>query len=441
MKKKKRDSKTGKRIGFGGILLRKLPLALVTAALLCLAVFLLLKIGIRTVYGEIHSSEDRMHFSCIEKIVYDDSGENIEKQLSDYAEKLCEESVYAYNTGNPLFRTQMSVEVIKQDGTVVVRTAGELPDDCYVLTQLMDQDIEQAAGSKSTVYYGYEEYDDVSIGKRFGHTVRSAEGENYTVLLAYYSDYRDTLGKLAGISFGVIFVISAVILLLLTKHTHTVYKSHYAMEDYRREITNNMAHDLKSPLMAVSGCAEMLANGCSGDKSREYGETILSNVSYMDGIITDVLELAKLEGGSKPKREDADLKKLTEELLSKYVTEISARGISCNISGSGRVSADKNMFSRALDNLISNAVKYTPDGGGISITLSDSGITVENDSTEPLPADTESLWKPFVKGDASRSSESGSGIGLSIVRSVCDAHGFDTEMSCNSGSFSVTISF
>ena len=278
-------------------------------------------------------------------------------------------------------------------------------------------------------------------GARYMDKVVSPEGEVFTVYLAMYNEYGSLFFRAFGVSSAVIVVLTLLVMLFSSWRTSVIYKSHYAMEDYRREMTNTMAHDLKSPLMAISGCAEMLADGGNYDKAPRYADVILANVNYMNEIIANVLELAKLEGGRKPEPVDIELAQLTESLLEKYAEKLSSQGVRYSITGGTHINADRLMMSQALDNLLSNAVKYTPAGGSIDIRIDKDSLTVVNDSSEISSVPDEDLWKPFVKGDNARSSEKGSGIGLSIVREVCDVHGFSAELSRKDGKFEVTIRF
>lgn len=516
---KKRNSMTTKRIGMGGIFLRKLPWALVISGVICAVALTLLN---KSIGDTILSYQTTFHHSMltgIEKEFENYGGENFEERLAGH---LC----LFYNRGvsgggwQGLWDSAMMAQAEAPDGRKLVpeetkyiltmRHGGSTPTEYFFCDEAdfgsADKEIIDAAESDEetaididSVYLDREkrtflpsdtpaadaesrgmeyvlrdpesswivsrmdfdtgsdiyrkvmsrnqfaDYTEISdgfeTGTRFTDKVIAPDGGVYTVYLAQYKDYGSDFYKQAA---GICAAVVAAILLITALsawRTSVIYKSHYAMEDYRREMTNTMAHDLKSPLMAISGCAEMLSNGCDYDKCRRYGEVILSNVNYMNDIISNVLELAKLEGGKKPVPEDIELGSLTESLMEKYSQELTNHGIKSSISGSYTVKADRLMLSQALDNLISNAVKYTPDGGSIDIAIANGTLTVGNDCAEETSVPDEDLWKPFVKGDSARSSEKGSGIGLSIVRSICDAHGFSAELERHEGRFGVRVEF
>ena len=498
---KKDKNKPVKRIGTGGIFLRRLPVTLGVIALLCVLVVSLYDLYLRS---SCQSSQEIIHNSLLvnlDKISEKYNGKNYENRLAGH---LC----IMYNRTEhygEVMDESMVVQVENKDGeqlipveeTYVLKIMheGTEPEEYFYcdasefekavneVTELYEAYLDREnrkflpAGSSSDTgsmtytergkeiwllcktgtdadsevyqrvmnHYSSDKYtfieDKYFVGTRYMDYIVSPEGEVYTVKFAQLTDYSRLLYSLSVKGCVIVFVISMLVLLFASWRTAVVYKSHYAMEDYRREITNTMAHDLKSPLMAISGCAEMLSNGCEYEKSRHYADVILANVNYMNGIISNVLELAKLEGGRKPEPEDIDLRQLEDSLLEKYTEKLSSQRIKYAVTGSGIVSADRMMLSQALDNLLSNAVKYTPDGGSIDISISGDSFTIENDSSEQSSVSDEELWKPFVKGDSARSSEKGSGIGLSIVRSVCDAHGFTTSLARNGGRFAVTIKF
>ena len=160
----------------------------------------------------------------------------------------------------------------------------------------------------------------------------------------------------------------------------------------------------------------------------------------MDGIIKNVLELSKLESGSvKLKPEETDLRALTEELLKKYITETEKRNISFNLSGEMKIFADREVMSHAIENLISNAVKYTTENGRVDFNFEKNRFTAENDSDEVLNISADELWKPFVRGDEARSGKMGSGLGLTIVKNAAEQNGMSMKTEYKDGKFRVTL--
>ena len=266
-------------------------------------------------------------------------------------------------------------------------------------------------------------------------------GKNYYLYTSYFTDSSAYIKRLFLIVCGAVTALSVIVALLRAYSTYMKEQTHFAMEDYRRDMTNTMAHDLKTPLMAISGAAENMKNITDEEKRMHYADMILSNVDYMNGIIGSVLELAKTEQITRTKKEPVDLKALTEKSAARYSDVIEEKGITLTVEGEGTVKADSSMMGQAVENLISNAVKYTTKGGSINVSISGKEYTVENDSHEVSDKTAEELWKPFVKGDNSRSAKLGSGLGLSIVKNICENQGFTPTLKKGGGKFAVTIKF
>ncbi|SDA20775.1 Histidine kinase-, DNA gyrase B-, and HSP90-like ATPase [Ruminococcus sp. YE71] len=266
-------------------------------------------------------------------------------------------------------------------------------------------------------------------------------GKSYMICACYYDDGSAYCIKYAVMFGSAITLITVIIALLTAYRTYMKEQAHFAMEDYRRDMTNTMAHDLKTPLMAISGAAENMKNITDEEKRMHYADMILSNVDYMNGLIGSVLELAKVEQITRTKKETVDLKTITEETAGKYTDVLKEKNVSLNISGSGTVKADSSLMRQVIENLFSNAVKYSVEGNSIDIEISSKSYTISNQSRELTNKTADQLWQPFVKGDNSRSEKLGSGLGLSIVKNICDSEGFKTDLTMNDGKFTVTITF
>ncbi len=266
-------------------------------------------------------------------------------------------------------------------------------------------------------------------------------GKNYYLYSSYYVDESGFCKTAFAVICGFVMFISLVIAFLKAYSTYTKEQAHFAMEDYRRDMTNTMAHDLKTPLMAISGAAENMKNTCDEEKRLHYADMILSNVDYMNGIIGSVLELAKVEQLTRTKKEPVDLRALTEQTAKMYEDVLAEKEIHLNIDGSATVKADSSLMKQAVGNLVSNAVKYTIDGGSIDIKLSDKSLAITNDSREVTNKTPEQLWQPFIKGDNSRSEKLGSGLGLSIVKNICELQGFEPQIEMKDKKFTIMIKF
>lgn len=192
------------------------------------------------------------------------------------------------------------------------------------------------------------------------------------------------------------------------------------MNIYQRDLTNIMAHDLKSPLMVIRGSAENLQD----NGSNEYAETIINEADYMSTLISRILSLSKLESNQeKMKSEEVNFNDIINDIIEKYSDEADRRNIHISVKESDNiltVKGDSFWISEALSNLIDNAIKYSPDSSEINIELSEKQISIRNKMSDPdiNEKEPEKLKKSFMRGDNSRSGQSGNGLGLTIAENI-----------------------
>lgn len=232
-----------------------------------------------------------------------------------------------------------------------------------------------------------------------------------------------------------------IIAILRTSKEYAVLSAHYAIEDHRREMTDRLAHDLKSPLMVISGYAENLSENVNPENRQHYAEAILENVKYMDNIIADVLDLSKLEDGAvKTNSEAFDAAAIIKELGANYEDCFRKNEVKFTYEGSAAFTTDKSLMKTILDNLMSNAVKYTDKGGSITVKCESGKVCITNTCADADKLDFAKLAEPFVKGDNSRSGRKGSGLGLSIASCAASKLGLKLSLSAENGMFKAEIS-
>ena len=113
--------------------------------------------------------------------------------------------------------------------------------------------------------------------------------------------------------------------------------------------------------------------------------------------------------------------------------------IRAGVSGSAEIQADPAALETILENLISNAVKYTPEDGKIEIEMDKKRLTVTNSVAQKISV--KKLKEPFVRGDAARSNVKGNGLGLAIADRTADANGFKLKLSCTEHAFKAELKF
>ena len=235
---------------------------------------------------------------------------------------------------------------------------------------------------------------------------------------------------------GAFTLFTLIIALLYSWRKNVMNKADYAFEDYQRDLTNNLAHDLKTPLAAIGGYAENLMESAKDEKQQKYLRSILDNVAYTDSMISKTLEL---NSGNMQKlnKSGFDMRELAEAALGKYSVQLDERGIESAINGNMKVNTDRDIMTSAVENLVSNAVKYTRNDGEIKIDMNNGKFKITNSVSEKT--DTHDLTKPFVRGDKNRSGRSGSGLGLSIAERSLNACGYVLELDCTDSEFTASI--
>ncbi|MBR3629039.1 MAG: hypothetical protein IKN55_01005 [Oscillospiraceae bacterium] len=220
---------------------------------------------------------------------------------------------------------------------------------------------------------------------------------------------------------------------------HTLNQARYAFEDYQRDLTNHLAHDIKTPLMAIGGYAENLRDcDMTQEEQHRYLGAILENVTFTDSIINRTLQLGSMEQ-QKLRKEPVDLAKLTGETFRKYAPLLEEKHITWSVQGDTVITTDWSGLEIIVENLVSNAVKYTPEGGTIEAALSPKRIMLENTVTEQVS--TKELKTPFVRGDAARSNSQGTGLGLTLAEHAAQANAGKLTLSCTETKFRAEVKF
>ena len=203
-----------------------------------------------------------------------------------------------------------------------------------------------------------------------------------------------------------------------------VWRRQERVEQVRRETTAALAHELKTPLSVLSATAELLGDRLAPEKQAHYLNVIQAQARRMDDSVRQMLELSRLENGVQAlRRTEFSLTELAQERLQAALPTESSRRTEITAEGELTVCADRALLARALDAILENAVQHTPEGGRIIVRLAD-GICAVTNTGEAIPAEAlPHLWEAYYQADPSRSTR-GSGLGLSIAKTVFDLHGY-----------------
>lgn len=200
----------------------------------------------------------------------------------------------------------------------------------------------------------------------------------------------------------------------------------------------DIAHELRTPVSNLMTHTEVVLS--RKRDIEDYEDNLYSNLDdlkRMARMIDDMLFLAKSDNGLMThENKPIDLLEVVEKLLEYYRLLADERGISLTVSGRGSVRGDVLMLHRAISNLLSNALRYTPEGRSINVDIQQKGmstlIVVENPGKTIAPEHLEKLFDRFYRADPARreGSPSNAGLGLSITRSIIEAH--DGKIWCTS---------
>ncbi len=194
------------------------------------------------------------------------------------------------------------------------------------------------------------------------------------------------------------------------------------------QFSADLAHELRTPIANIRGEAEVaLTRPRSTTEYRAVIESTVAECERLSGIVDNLLFLARAEAAdSRVARTSFDGRGEIEKIAAYYGAIAEERHISINCRGAGQVLADPLLFSRALSNLLDNSLRFTPDGGTISISIATnrdgSEVLVEDTGSGIPPEHLARVFDRFYRADASRSSK-GTGLGLALVRSIAHLHG------------------
>ncbi|MEG7832509.1 HAMP domain-containing sensor histidine kinase [Bacillus cereus] len=201
------------------------------------------------------------------------------------------------------------------------------------------------------------------------------------------------------------------------------------LEKTRKEFISGVSHELKTPLSVIRSFAEGIKDGVSKDTSY-YTDVILEETENMNRLIVEMLELAKLESGTyKLDMTTFSIGELTQQVYTKLLFSMEEKHLQVNIDADSSilVKANRSRIEQVVVNLLSNAIRYTPEGEKIQVSIIDAEDTVKveiENTGNPIPEESlEKIWDRFYRLDASRSRHTGgTGLGLSIVKNILDLH-------------------
>ncbi|MFP4193382.1 MAG: ATP-binding protein [Desulfobacterales bacterium] len=271
------------------------------------------------------------------------------------------------------------------------------------LLEMIDEAMAQSADNFAEIA------DEIVLGEK--------DGADETILGARCIPFRDRLGR----KLGTVTVLNDI----------TTLKK---LDQVKSDFVSMVAHEIKGPLNSVLMLIDNVKSGLAGDLT-EKQEEILGRISErirsLTNLSSDLLDLAKIESGLiNQEREHLDLRELAAEQTELHMEKAAGESITLDFaeySGSVEVMGNRTNLGEVISNLVANAIRYTPEGGKVSVSVGEDGgyavLEVADTGFGIPPDEQERIFQRFyrVKNEKTRYI-SGTGLGLAIVKSIVEAH-------------------
>lgn len=340
------------------------------------------------------------------------------------------EIVKTYKLNSDITKYTTSIDFPSMDISVSDENSNKLPlefvkgnynsfDDIKAVRNTI---VKEKNSEKNKYFLGYFEYAYNSEDALSFSNIKAGDNNfrDYCMTSVIYTESFNTLEYCFNDllkTFWFIIILFAVTGFLISFTSSKTLKKQYEYEEKRKQLTNSLTHDLKTPLFIIRGYAENLRDNICTEKREHYVERIINQADKMNEQFQTMLRFDKLQTTITPRKTDFDLSQVLTDIISNYqpgpVTEIRKNII---------INADKEMMEHLITNLIENAYQHTTDKESIKITLTANKFTVSNKTKNIKKADLKKIWDAYYTMDNSRKNRNG--LGLSIVKNIAEQHKF-----------------
>lgn len=191
------------------------------------------------------------------------------------------------------------------------------------------------------------------------------------------------------------------------------------MEQLRKEFIAQFTHEIKTPLAIINGNIDLLENVDDEDKKAKYIEVINKEISVINDLVLQMLDLSKLEAKAVTlDKKEIDLRELTEDIVDDYEQLLMDKKLKIEIQGEDvLILSDRKRIEMVIQNYLSNAIKHAFINSTIKIKIKENEFSIENKGKQIDEKRMDTIWESFVSDD-----QKGTGLGLAIVRNILELH-------------------
>ena len=191
------------------------------------------------------------------------------------------------------------------------------------------------------------------------------------------------------------------------------------MEQLRKEFIAQFTHEIKTPLAIINGNIDLLENVDDEDKKAKYIEVINKEISVINDLVLQMLDLSKLEAKAITlDKKEIDLRELSEDIIDDYEQLLMDKKLKIEIQGEDvLIVGDRKRIEMVIQNYLSNAIKHAFINSTIKIKIKENEFSIENKGKQIDENRMDSIWESFVSDD-----QKGTGLGLAIVRNILELH-------------------
>lgn len=191
------------------------------------------------------------------------------------------------------------------------------------------------------------------------------------------------------------------------------------MEQLRKEFIAQFTHEIKTPLAIINGNIDLLENVEDIDKKDKYIEVINKEISVINDLVLQMLDLSKLEAKAITlDKKEIDLRELSEDIIDDYEQLLMDKKLKIEIQGEDvLIVGDRKRIEMVIQNYLSNAIKHAFINSTIKIKIKENEFSIENKGKQIDEKRMDTIWESFVSDD-----QKGTGLGLAIVRNILELH-------------------